>query len=86
MSTHDLQPNQQEAVNDCLLRQKLLHEIACIPPPPSANSSPLEVAENEEVECGTVHPFRDLNLTSLVRTVDALFLQNWLEGDGSNQK
>ena len=86
MSTHDLQPSQQEAVNASPLRQKLLHEIACIPSPTPANSFPLEVAENEEVECGNVHPFRTLNLTTLARTVDAVFLHRWLEGDGSNQK
>jgi len=85
MSTNDPQPNQQDAVNDSPLRQKLLHEIACIPPPPSANSAPLEVAENEEVECGNVHPYRDLNLPPLARKVDALFLQSWLDGDDSNK-
>ena len=85
MSTDELQPNQQEAVNDCPLRQRLLNEIACNLPPPS-NSRPSDLAEGEEVECGNVHPFRDLNLTNFVRQVDELFLQRWLDGDVSNKK
>ena len=68
------------------LRQKLLHEIACTLPPPCAEPPPSVMAAAEEVECGNVHPFRDLNVTNFVRQVDALFLHRWLEGIGSSKK
>jgi len=86
MSTDDLQPNQQDVGNDSTLRQRLLHEIACTLPPPGSELPPSDVATDEDVECGNVHPFRDLNVTSFVRQVDALFLLRWLEGIGSSQK
>lgn len=86
MSTDDLQPNQQEVGNDSTLRQRLLHEIACTPPPPCPEPPPSDMAATDDVECGNVHPFRDLNVTNLVRQVDALFLLRWLEGIGSSQK
>ena len=86
MSTDDFQPNQQESVTMTPLRERLLHEIACTLPPPCAEPPPSDVATAEDVECGNVHPFRDLNVTNLVRQVDALFLHRWLEGIGSSQK
>ena len=85
MSPYDPQPSQQEAVNEPPLRQNLLLEIACIPPPPSAHSSPSEAPEGVEAEGGNVHPFRDLNLTSFARKVDALFLQRWLDGESATK-
>jgi len=49
-------------------------------------SLPADVAEAQEVECGSIHPFRDLNLTTFARQGDSLFLHRWLEGDDSNKK
>lgn len=86
MSTDDLQPNQQESANESELRQRLLQEIANPLPAPCPNSAPPEPAEAEEVEYGNIHPFRDLNLSSFARRVDALFLHRWLDGDDTSKK
>jgi len=59
--------------------------MAGILPAPGAKSSPQNLAEAEESECGNVHPFRELNVTNFVRQVDAIYLHRWLEGSGSSE-
>lgn len=85
MSTDDFQPEPQAAPDDCLFESILQPEIASILPAPVGKSSPQNLAETEESECGNDHPFRELNVTNFIRQVDALYLYRWLEGPGSNE-
>lgn len=75
MSSHDLPPNQQTLGKGSPIRERLLNEIADVPPP----SPPAEQVPETAEECGS-HPFSDLNVTSFARQVDSLFLFRWLEG------
>ncbi|MCF7786836.1 MAG: hypothetical protein K9N47_11985 [Prosthecobacter sp.] len=89
MSTDDLPPKPQAAASSSPLRQRLLSEIADIlPPPPASLLPPPAQAPQppEPVEENTCHPFSDLNITSLARQVDSLFLLRWLEGIDSSKQ
>ena len=86
MSIDDCQPQQQDVVNDCHLRQSILGEIsgrgtsAC---PRRLHPAP---AGGEPDDCGSIPPFRDLNQTNLARQMDSLFNHRWLTGLGNRRK